>query len=68
MATNYTPQIKKNILKQLMFSMYSDARIIYREYVQNAFDSINKAVLQGLLSQTKDGFVDIEIKLPHQCA
>ena len=61
MATNYTPQIKKNILKQLMFSMYSDARIIYREYVQNAFDSINKAVVEGLLSQTKDGFVDIEI-------
>ena len=61
MSTEYTPQIKKNILKQLMFSMYSDAKIMYREYVQNAFDSINEAVEQKLLTQTKDGFVDIKI-------
>ena len=45
----------------LMFSMYPDAKIIYREYVQNAFDSINSAVEQKILNKTKDGIVSIKI-------
>ena len=44
-----------------MFSMYPDAKIIYREYVQNAFDSINAAVEQNILNKTKDGIVSIKI-------
>lgn len=44
-----------------MFSMYPDAKIIYREYVQNAFDSINSAVEQKILNKTKDGIVSIKI-------
>ena len=44
-----------------MFSMYNDQRIIYREYIQNAYDAINKAVNDGILSQMKDGIVDIRI-------
>jgi molecular chaperone HtpG len=41
--------------------MYPDAKIIYREYVQNAFDSIRKAVENGVLSKMKDGIVSITI-------
>ncbi len=53
--------IGKKLLDMLMFSMYPDAKIIYREYVQNAFDSINKAVSEGVLSKVKDGIVSIKI-------
>ncbi len=53
--------IGKKLLDMLMFSMYPDAKIIYREYVQNAFDSINKAVREGVLSRVKDGVVSIRI-------
>jgi molecular chaperone HtpG len=56
--------IGKKLLDMLMFSMYPDAKIIYREYVQNAFDSIRKAVENGVLSKIKDGIVTITID-PH---
>lgn len=56
--------IGKKLLDMLMFSMYPDAKIIYREYVQNAFDSINKAVSDGVLSKVKDGVVAINIDTP----
>lgn len=57
----YTPEIKKGLINLLMFSLYSDERTIYREYVQNALDSINKAVKLGVLNATKDGWVKITI-------
>ena len=44
-----------------MFSMYNDQRIIYREYIQNAYDAINRAVKEGILPQMKDGIVDVRI-------
>lgn len=44
-----------------MFSLYSDERTIYREYVQNALDSINRAVRLHVLDQTKDGVVNVDI-------
>lgn len=53
--------IGKKLLDMLMFSMYPDAKIIYREYVQNAFDSIRKAVKEGVLNKVKDGVVSINI-------
>ena len=56
--------IGKKLLDMLMFSMYPDAKIIYREYVQNAFDSIRKAVKEGVLNKIKDGIVSISID-PH---
>lgn len=57
----YQSAIKKDIIDLLMFSLYPDARTIYREYIQNALDSINSAVKQGILSQAKDGVVNITI-------
>lgn len=56
--------IGKKLLDMLMFSMYPDAKIIFREYVQNAFDSINKAVCDGILPKVKDGIVSISIDKP----
>lgn len=44
-----------------MFSMYNDQRIIYREYIQNAYDAIVKAVQNGILPKMKDGIVDVRI-------
>ena len=58
---SYTPEIKKGLINLLMFSLYSEERTIYREYVQNALDAINKAVEIGVLNATKDGWVKIDI-------
>ncbi len=58
---NYSSEVRKNILNILMFSLYSDERTIYREYVQNALDSINRAVRLHILNQIKDGVVNIDI-------
>lgn len=57
----YQSAVKKNLIDWLMFSLYADARTIYREYVQNALDAINAAVKQGVLRQLKDGVVNINI-------
>ncbi|MCD7935500.1 MAG: ATP-binding protein [Tannerellaceae bacterium] len=53
--------VGKNLIDILMFSMYPDARIIYREYIQNACDAINEAVEKGVLSQYKDGHITVNI-------
>lgn len=58
---NYNAKTGKHLIQILMFSMYNDQRIIYREYIQNAYDAINKAVKDGILSQMKDGIVDVRI-------
>lgn len=38
-----------NILENLTTGMYQDSKVIYREYIQNACDQIDKAVSSGLL-------------------
>lgn len=37
-------RIGKGLINMLMFQMYGDEKLIYREYVQNARDAINDAV------------------------
>lgn len=58
---NYNAKTGKHLIQILMFSMYNDQRIIYREYIQNAYDAINKAVSEGILQKMKDGIVDVRI-------
>lgn len=58
---NYSSKTGKQLIQILMFSMYNDQRIIYREYIQNAYDAIHNAVKEGILSQMKDGIVDVRI-------
>ena len=58
--------VGKNILEMLMFSLYPEAETIYREYLQNACDSINEAVETNLLEKQEDGHVTINIDSYHQ--
>jgi len=57
----HTPEIKKGLVRMVMFNLYSDARIIFREYVQNALDAIRDAVDSHVLNGMKDGIVKIDI-------
>ena len=47
-----------NILDNLTTGMYTDSRVIYREYIQNACDSIDMAQKNGLL-QSGEGVIEI---------
>lgn len=49
-----------NILENLTTGMYKDSKVIYREYIQNSCDQIDKAVKDGIL---KPGEGTIEIWL-----
>ncbi len=50
----------KNILENLTTGMYSDSRVMYREYVQNSCDAIDAAVNAGIVAR-KDTSIDISI-------
>ena len=50
----------KNILENLTTGMYSDSRVMYREYVQNSCDAIDAAVNAGIIAR-KDTGIDIDI-------
>lgn len=50
--------VGKNILDNLTTGMYSDSKVIYREYIQNACDQIDLAIELGILS-AGEGYVDI---------
>lgn len=52
--------IGKNILENLTTGMYSDSKVAYREYIQNACDQIDIAIEQGLIHKD-DALVDIFI-------
>lgn len=58
--------IGKNILENLTTGMYYDSKVIYREYIQNACDQIDKAEKQGLLKKD-EGMVDIDIDPRRRC-
>lgn len=49
-----------NIIENLTTGMYQDSKVIYREYIQNSCDQIDKAVAEGLL---REGEGKIEIWL-----
>ena len=49
-----------NILENLTTGMYKTSQIIFREYVQNSCDAIDKAVMQRILP-SNGGNIDIWI-------
>jgi len=53
--------IGKDILELVSSAMYVDAMTIYREYVQNAADSIDAARVKGVLALNEPGRVEISI-------
>lgn len=54
-------KVGKNLISMLMFQMYGDSKLIYREYIQNSRDAINDAVQSGVLSKITDGRISITI-------
>ena len=55
------PIIGKNVIETLTLGMYEDSRFVYREYVQNAVDQIDKAVALGILNNRAEGDVEIAV-------
>ena len=44
-------EVGKFTLESLTTGMYSDPRIVYREYIQNAVDSIEAAISENIISE-----------------
>ena len=49
---NYT--FGANILENLTTGMYKSSQVIFREYIQNACDAIDKAISLGILKNGED--------------
>ena len=47
MAKQSVPVIGKDVIESLTIGMYEDSRFIFREYIQNAADQIDKAIAEG---------------------
>ena len=60
LMSNIDPQIGKDVIESLTLGMYEDCRFIYREYVQNAADAVDKAVKLSILDK---GSEEIHIKI-----
>lgn len=60
MDSNKT-KIGKDVIESLTLGMYEDSRFIYREYIQNSADQIDKAVEDNLLDSLREGQIEIEI-------
>ena len=58
--SNTNPQIGKDVIESLTLGMYEDCRFIYREYVQNAAEAVDKAVKLTILDK---GSEEIHIKI-----
>ena len=52
--------VGKNFLENLTVAMYENSFTVYREFVQNAADSIDKAIEEGLLDK-EEASIDIAI-------
>lgn len=52
--------VGKNFLENLTVAMYENSFTVYREFVQNAADSIDKAIEEGLLDK-EEAIIDIAI-------
>lgn len=51
--------IGKNVIENLTTAMYENLMIVYREYIQNSADSIDKAIIQGLIDRN-NAIIDVE--------
>lgn len=50
-----------NILENLTTGMYKDSKVIFREYIQNACDQIDKAMRDGLILEN-EGYINIWVE------
>lgn len=58
--------IGKNVIENLTTAMYENNNIIYREYIQNAADQIDKAIANELIS-SDEAYIDIDIDAKKRC-
>lgn len=49
-----------NIIENITTGMYEDSRVVFREFIQNSCDSIDRAVSEGIMDKS-DACVDIRI-------
>ena len=61
-----TVQVGKYTLESLTTGMYSDPKIVYREYIQNSVDSLEYAVSLGLL-EPQSMRIDIVVNAEESC-
>ena len=56
------PQIGKDVIESLTLGMYEDCRFIYREYIQNSADAVDKAIADNLLRKGEEAIhVNIDV-------
>jgi hypothetical protein len=65
MANPTVPIIGKDVIESLTIGMYEDSKFIYREYIQNSADQIDRAIQQGLLL-AGEGEIHISINTEEQ--
>lgn len=53
--------VGKNFLENLTVAMYENSFTVYREFIQNSADSIDKAIATGLLDKD-DAYIEIHIE------
>ena len=58
--------IGKNVIENLTIAMYENNNIIFREYVQNSADQIDKAIKMNL-ADPSELYIDIEIDTKNRC-
>ncbi len=61
MDNQTTPRIGKFVIESLTTGMYDNALCVYREYIQNSADSIDKAISLEIVS-AKEASIYIQIK------
>ena len=54
-------KVGKNVLETLTTAMYENPLFVYREYIQNGVDQIDKGIELGLLKSREDGDISISI-------
>lgn len=67
MANENKTIIGKDVIESLTLGMYEDSRFIYREYIQNAADQIDKAVEIGILKDKAEGRIQIQVDKRTKC-
>lgn len=63
MDNQFIPVIGKDVIESLTIGMYEDAKFIFREYIQNSADQIDKAIREGLIKLTEG---EIHINLDYE--
>ncbi|MGI8641911.1 MAG: ATP-binding protein [Pyrinomonadaceae bacterium] len=54
------PVIGKYVIENLTVGMYDDARCVYREYIQNSADSLDKAIAENMVEKN-NAYIHIRI-------